>query len=266
MKNSQNPTTMIKQIIGSLARRFSGVFAGMTICTGLALSGNVAQAQTTNWLFFPFTDAPGSNTTVSSTSLGGIAGVTMTGYTGTGALVDLHGATGSGVNGAYNGDRALCLTNGDVGILYQPNNSPNPAAGQPANNLCDLGDPLLANTVTNFVISFWFNQPVKAPSGAGFQLPRLFVLSSSANGSANDGSANSIGVKFQQENQFIFSLNTTAFTTTFGTTTYPPGDFTTNTWYFVAWAYDGTNLYQYTGSASQPATLVNQVAAPGLSV
>jgi len=253
--------------LASQARR--GQFAPLALACFL-LCGAVAHAQTTNWLFFPFTDAPGSNTTVSSTSLGGIAGVTMTGYTGSGALVDLHGAAGSGVNGAYNGDGALCLTNGDVGTLYQPNNSPNPAAGQAANNLCDLGDPLLANTITNFVVSLWFNQPVKAPSGGGFQLPRLFVLSSSTNGSANDGSANSIGVKFQQENQFIFSLNTTALTTTFGAgsppTNYPPGDFAINTWYFVAWAYDGTNIYQYTGSASQPATLVNQVAAPGLSV
>ena len=97
--------------LASQARR--GQFALLALAC-LLVSGAVAQAQSTNWLYFPFTDAPGSNTTVSSTSLGGIAGVTMTGYTGTGALVDLHGAVGSGVNGGYNGDRALSLTNGDV--------------------------------------------------------------------------------------------------------------------------------------------------------
>ena len=160
----------------------------------------------------------------------------------------------------------MCLTNGDGGT--QPGNAANPpSSASAANCVADRSDPLLANTITNFTVSMWFNQPVKAPSGGGFVLPRLFVLSSAG---GNDGTANSIGVKFQQENQFIFSVNTTTLTTSFGAgsppTNYPPGDFAINTWYFVAWAYDGTNIYQYTGSASVPATLVNQVSAPGLTV
>jgi hypothetical protein len=222
-----------------------------------------AQAQTTNWLYFPFTDAPGSNTTASSTSLGGLGGVILTGYNGAGAKEDFHGAVGSGVNGAENGVRALCLTNGDGGT--QPGNAANPpTSASAANCAADLNDPLLANTITNFVVSMWFNQPVKAPSGSGYVLPRLFVLSPSG---GNDGTANSIGVKFQQENEFIFSIGAaTTLTTVYSATTYPPGDFAINTWYYVAWAYDGATLSQYTGSASSPATLVNQVSASGLTV
>ena len=245
-------------------------FCPMAVVAGLALVlPQPAQGQTTNWLYFPFTDAPGTNTTVSSTSLGGIGGVTLTGYNGAGTAADFHGAAGSGVNGAENGDRALCLTNGDGGT--QPGNAATPpTSASAANCVADLGDPLLSKTITNFVVSLWFNQPVKAPSGSGYVLPRLFVLSTGGSPGENDGSANSIGVKFQQENEFIFSLNSTTLTTAFGAgsppTNYPPGDFAINTWYFVAWAYDGTNIYQYTGSASSPATLVNQVSAPGLSV
>ncbi len=224
------------------------------------------QGQASNWLYFPFTDPPGSNTTVSSTSLGGLGGVVLTGYSATGVPSDFHGAVGSGVNGAFDGARALCLTNGEGGT--QPGNATTPPTGASAANcVADLADPLLANTITNFIVSMWFNQPVKAPSGGGFVLPRLFVLSPSG---GNDGSANSIGVKFQQENEFIFSIGATTLTTAFGPgsppTNYPAGDFTTNTWYFVAWAYDGTNISQYTGSATSPTVLVNQVSAPGLKV
>jgi hypothetical protein len=103
-------------------------------------------------------------------------------------------------------------------------------------------------------VTFWFNQPVKAPSGAGYQLPRPFVLGNGGSPGVNDGSANSIGVKFQQENQFIFSVNTATLTTTYA------NDFTTNKWFFVAWVYDGTNLIQYTGSDTAAATLQNSFA------
>ena len=57
----------------------------MAVVAALALVlPNPGQAQTTNWLYFPFTDAPGSSNTVSSTSLGGLGGVVLTMYNATG--------------------------------------------------------------------------------------------------------------------------------------------------------------------------------------
>lgn len=230
-------------------------------------AGSVAMAQQVNWLYFPLTNAPGVATTnfPSSTSLGGISvggGQGLGAYSATGGLKDFEGAAGSGVNGMATGVAAMCLTNGD-GETQPANAAGNPlgSSAGAANYAADTADPALANVISNFVVSIWFNQPVKnTSSGAdngGVLLPRLFVLSGAG---GNDGTAPDIGVKFQQENQFIFSINATTLTTTFAQ------DFTTNKWYFVAWVYDGTNIYQYTGSDSAAATLQNQLAAPKLAV
>ena len=110
---------------------------------------------------------------------------------------------------------------------------------------------------------------------SGNTLPRLFVLSNGGSLGANDDSANSIGVKFQLGNQFEMTINNAATTTgnsynapantaTLGTTL--ASDMLANKWYFVAWVYDGTNIYQFTGSDTAVATLQNQLSAPGLSV
>jgi hypothetical protein len=110
---------------------------------------------------------------------------------------------------------------------------------------------------------------------SGNTLPRLFVLSNGGSLGANDDSANSIGVKFQLGNQFEMTINNAATTTgnsynapantaTLGTML--ASDMLANKWYFVAWVYDGTNIYQFTGSDTAVATLQNQLSAPGLSV
>jgi hypothetical protein len=220
------------------------------------LAGNVVLAQPVNLLYFPLTNAPSSVTTnfPSSTSLGGVS-ANLGAFNATGSLTDFEGAAGIGVNGLATGAAAMCLTNGDGET--QPGNAANPpASANAANSAGDIGDPNLAfGNIGSFVVTFWFNQPVKAPSGSGFVLPRPFVLSTGTS-EPNDGSANSIGVKFQQENEWIFSIGSTATLTT----TYA-SDFTTNKWYFVAWVYDGTNLYQYTGSDSTAAALQNSAAA-----
>lgn len=223
------------------------------------LSGNVAHATPVNLLYFPLTNAPGNTYMPSSTNLGGVS-VNLGTYNATGGSVDFGGAVSSGVNGIVTGARAMCLTNGDGGT--QPGNAANPpSSASAANSAADRGDAALAfGSVNDFMVTMWFNQPVKAPSGSGYVLPRLFVLGTGGSPGLNDGSANSIGVKFQQENQFIFSINTSTLTTTYAS------DFTTNKWYFVAWVYDNTNIYQFTGSDSQAATLQNQYAAPGLVV
>jgi hypothetical protein len=245
----------------SWAKRLS-LFACLGLFFGLVAVLSVPAAPV-NLLFFPLTNAPGISTTVfpSSTSLGGV-GVNLNAYNATGAAKDFEGAAGSGVNGMVNGVAAMCLTNGDGGT--QPGNAtgtPLGASANASNSGADKGDPLLGfGSIHDFVVTMWFNQPVKAQSGSGLVLPRLFVLSTGSGSGQNDGTANSIGVKFQQENEFIFSLNTTTLTTTYAS------DFTTNKWYFVAWVYDNTNLYQFTGSDTTAATLQNQFAAPGLVV
>jgi hypothetical protein len=110
---------------------------------------------------------------------------------------------------------------------------------------------------------------------SGNTLPRLFVLSTGGSPGENDDSANSVGVKFQLGDQFELSINNAATTTgnsynapantaSLGTTL--SSDLQPNKWYFVAWVYDSTNLYQYTGSDTGVATLQNQLSAPGLSV
>ena len=233
--------------------------AALILC-GL-LASNLASAQV-NLLYFPLTNnAPGITTFPSSTSLGGV-NVSLTAYNPAGTVVNTFGGlNGSGVNGVVTGAAAMCLTNGAGGS--QPANAPNPpSTANAANSACDLGDAALGfGNVSNFVVTMWFNQPVKAPSGAGFVLPRLFVLGAGGSPGVNDGSANSIGVKFQQANQLIFSIGSTAAGAL--TTTYA-SDFTTNKWYFLAWVYDGTNIYQYTGADTAAATLQNQASAPGL--
>ncbi len=258
MKDIQAHSSSVARVMRSIFGPGLGLacmaFAASLCCT------TTAEAQQVNLLYFPLTNAPGNTFMPSSTSLGGV-NVNLSTYNAAGTAVDFGGAAGIGVNGLASGARAMCLTNGDGGT--QPGNAPNPpsSAGN-ANSAADLGDPALAlGSLNNFVVTMWFKQPVKAPSGTGFVLPRLFVLGAGGSPGVNDGSANSIGVKFQQANQFIFSINTTAALTTTYTS-----DLTTNQWYFLAWVYDGTNLYQYTGSETSVATLTGQGAAPGLVV
>src|ERR1019366_7748088 len=123
--------------------------------------------------------------------------------------------------------------------------------------------------------TMWVKEPIVYSDATGNTLPRLFVLSSSASPGANEDTANSIGVKFQLGNQFELVINNATTTTgnsynapantaTLGTTL--ASDLLANKWYFVAWVYDGTNIYQFTGSDSGVATLQNQFSAAGLSV
>jgi hypothetical protein len=238
------------------------------IMAGLLLSGAVGQAQTpVNQLYFPLTDAPGTTSTPSSTSLGG-SNVSLSMYNGSGTLVDLHGASGSGVNGLVSGARAMCMTNGDTGNATQSAN-----ANGAANSATIQGSAALAfGTISNFLITMWIKEPIVYSDASGNTLPRLFVLSPTG---GNDDTANSIGVKFQLGDQFEFVIN--AATTTTGNSYNAPAntasmgttytsDFLANKWYFVSWIYDGTNIYQYTGSDTSPATLQNQFSAPGLTV
>ena len=236
------------------------------------LAGNLALGQQVNLIFLPLTNAPGVVTTSypNDTALGGI-NLNLSCYNGAGTSKDLEGLGGSGVNGAATGLGAMCLTNGDTGNATQSAN-----ANAAANSAADLGDPNLAfGQINNFVITFWFKEPIVYSDATGNTLPRLFVLSTGGSPGENDDSANSIGVKFQLGDQFELTVN--AATTTTGNSYNAPantaslgttlgGDLLPDKWYFVAWVYDSTNLYQYTGSDTAVATLQNQLTAPGLSV
>ena len=60
-----------------------------------------------------------------------------------------------------------------------------------ANCIADFGNTALEkNLNSGWVVSFWFNQPVKQISGTGQILPRMFVLSLGRYPGLNDGSAN----------------------------------------------------------------------------
>lgn len=204
----------------------------------------------------------------SSTALGG-ANINVTMYNASGTAVDLAGVNGSGVNGAATAAAAIDFTN-----------SENDVGGQSANNngaancAADLGDAALApiGTINNFIVTLWFNQAGSVATAGNPTDPRLFVLSTTG---GNDGTANSIGVKYQVGNQFEIDINSPttqtgnsynapAGTASMGTTY--ASVFPNNKWEFVAWVYDGTNLYQYTGSDTAVATLQNQLSCPGLSV
>ncbi len=258
MKNKLNPVFSRSAVIGMAAIIISLLYSG------------IALGEPVNLFRFTLTNnAPSITTMPSDTSLGGVnASLTM--YNAAGTAVDYAGLAGSGVNGAVNGAAAVCFTNGQTGSATTSANN-NGAASCTA----DKADATIAPSaaITNFVMTFWFNEAIAISDSTGNLLPRLFNFNAA---NANDDTANSIGLKFQTGNQFEFEINNPTTTTgnsynapantaSLGTTYaggYPPA----NKWVFVAWMYDGTNIYQYSGSDSSAATLQNQYAAAGLSV
>jgi hypothetical protein len=271
MKKIQVHQAFVGHAVPSRLGRTNMSLAFIAVMAACLSAGSLAQAQLVNLLFLPLTNAPATVITSfpSSTSLGGVS-VALSAYNAAGNSTDFEGAAGSGVNGLATGAAAMSTTNGDGGT--QPANatgSPLGSSANAANSAADLGDANLGfGAINNFVVTFWFNELVQPASLAAADagqlvLPRPFVLSTGGSPGENDGSANSIGVKFQQQNEFIFSFGGASVKTL--TTPYT-SDFASNKWYFVAWVYDGTNIYQYTGSDTTAATLQNQASAPGVVV
>ena len=186
-----------------------------------------------------FDDASG--TTTASDSSGGGVSLTLQMLSRYAASTNLHGAANSGVGGVPNSNRALDL-------------SSNPSQGASGNFAAVTNAALGFGNVTNFVVSMWFKQSVGLPSNIG---PRMFVLGNSTN--IDCGTANSIGMKFQVANQLYFFVNTVQATATFA---YLP----TNSWVFVAMAYDGANVRLYEGTDVTPATLISTTSAPNQTV
>ena len=184
----------------------------------------------------PFTDAPGTTTSPSDSSGGGV-NVTMQMTDGSGAPADYHGAAGSGVRGESNGSRALDFSSNGTN---QPG-IPGPLA---ATTNAALG----FGTVSSFAMSLWFKQSALMSSGANVG-PRLFVL---GGGTPSDaGETNSIGLKFQTAGQLYFQL---------GATTVPFNiNLQTNNWVFVAAVYDGASVSIYQGTDGAISTLTTNV-------
>ena len=161
-----------------------------------------------------------------------------------GTAANYHGAANSGVAGLTNGNRALDFSSN----TGQGGNGPIAAT---TNASLGFGN------VTNFVVTMWFKQSALMASGANIG-PRMFVLGNSTN--IDCGTANSIGMKFQDNSDLWFYVNTIQATASFGSS------LPANTWIFVAMAYDGMNVTLYEGTDLTPATLISTTAAAGQTV
>jgi len=234
----------------SKKRQPISLWKSISIAVCAVLLSGAAYGQSKIALSLPLTNAPGS-TAMPSDATGGGANISVGMFNGANVASDFHGLPGSGVNGSLSGVRAMCFTNG-AGTTQPANNS---AASDYAQDASDAA--LGFGSVSNFVITMWVNQFAKMPP-AGNIGPRLFILG--GGGVAGDTStANTIGVKFQGTAQMYLSINT-------GNPTLGPAlsaDVPANKWVFVAWAYDGTNAYEYYGSDTASAQLVGQASAPG---
>ncbi len=214
----------------------------------------MAQAQTpANRLHFAFSDAPGSVTTVSDTNLNSGAvttSLTMLGTNGTTA-VDLHGAVGSGVNGAVTGNRAMDFTSdltSSQGNTQPANNTANAVSAQDwgDTNLLALGN---GGVITNFVATIWIKQVAQQPANIG---PRLWILNAGATGVDSGGSSGCLGLKFQMANQLYLQID--GDVETLGPAN--ASNFPTNQWLFFAVTYDGTTASMFYGTDSSATALL----------
>jgi hypothetical protein len=218
------------------------ILAFIAVFAGCLLSGSVAHAQTPA-LKFTFEDAPGTTTANS-----GIQSVSLTMFNAANVATDLHGAAGSGVSGAINGSRALDFSSA-------PNYGGANAPMADAVSSAALG----FGNVTSFTATEWFKEDAFQPPVNGL-LGRMFVLG--AGTAATDiNNANTIGMKWQQPNQWNVSIGTGNPTAT----AIFPANLPTNTWLFMAIVYDGTNVNIYKGSETATATLISTTSAPGLT-
>jgi hypothetical protein len=109
--------------------------------------------------------------------------------------------------------------------------------------------------IGGFTVTMWFKQLYLLPANYG---PRMFIL---GNGTNSDcGTANSIGMKFQDAADLYFFVNTVQAIASFGSS------LPSNTWIYVAMTYDQTNVMIYEGTDQTPATLISATAAAGQTV
>lgn len=206
----------------------------------------------------------------SDTSVSGTLNATLTMFNPAGTTaVDLHGAIGSGVNGAATGIRAMDFTPDLTPTqTNQPANS-NPNTLNSAGNAVvafDGNDATLATLnggiLTNFVATVWFKLNATMLNGATVG-PRIWILNAGTAGVDSGGSANTLGLKFQQNNQLAFQMGTDN-PTFLGTS--PSGIFPGAKWLFFAIVYDGTNVSMYYGSDSAVSQLIGSATTAGRTI
>jgi len=202
--------------------------------------GNVPYGPTLK-VRFPLDDAGPGTTTPSDTTGGGVS-ASLQMQNSSGAAADYHGAANSGVAGWTTGSRAL-------------NFSSNPGQGGSGPIATTTNASLGFGNITNFLATMWFRQSVQLSNNIG---PRMFILGNSTN--TDCGTANSIGMKFQDDSDLYFFVNTSLCAASFGSS------LPLNSWTFVAMSYDGTNVSLYEGSDLTSATLISTTAAANQTV
>jgi fibronectin type 3 domain-containing protein len=226
---------------GVYSLAFQATKGAMVTSIGLTVVvGNVAYGPTLK-LRYAFDDSGTGTTTPSDTSGGGV-NVSLSMLNKNGGTTNLHGAANSGVAGLTTGSRALNLFS-------------NTSQGGNGNFAAVTNAALGFGNVTNFAVTMWFKQSVGLPLNIG---PRMFVLGNSTN--SDCGTANSIGMKFQDAANLYFFVNTVQATAAFGS------NLPTNTWVFLAMVYDGTNVTLYEGTDLASASLVSTTGTSGQTV
>ncbi len=223
-------------------------FASIAILATCLLAGNLAHAQTPV-LRFSFEDL-GNITDTNSQS----TPVVLTNFTkaATYTTADLHGPAGSGVSGQLDNNSSLVLTD----ATYVASGGVNGPGAWVANS-SDLATEL-GGTVKSFTATEWFNGTVLPPLNS--LLGRMFVLGTGA--AATDiNAANTIGMKWQQPNQWNVSIGTGNPTAT----AIFPANLPINTWLYMAIVYDYTNVMIYQGTTTNYAQLISKTYAPGLA-
>ena len=207
----------------------------------LATSVCVSQAQTL-LLRMPFNDTGGGTTAQSDTSTGG-ANVVLNTLDTNGVAANFHGIPGSGVSGL------------NVALDFSTNLSVNlgPVADNTASTALNFG------TLSAYTATVWFkpNCSGNVTAGSSTITSRIFTLG--ANGVADKGVANSLGV---------FWNNSTTINCAFGNGlslagSAQPGAFTPGQWYFIAVTYDGATATIYQGTDS--GNIITQVAQQALT-
>ena len=177
--------------------------------------------------------------------------VVLTNFNAAGTATDLHGVAGTGVSGQLDGNRALTLTNASY-VTSGGVNGPGAFVASSSSLATALG-----GTITSFTATEWFNGTVLPPVNA--LLGRMFLLGPGT--AATDiNSANTIGMKWQQPNQWNVSIGTGNPTAT----AIFPANLPINKWLFMAIVYDNTNVMIYQGSDTASAQLISTTPAPGL--
>jgi beta-galactosidase len=226
---------------GVYSLAFQATKGVMTTTVGLTVVvGNVPYGPALR-VRFAFDDVGPGTTTPSDTSGDGVS-ATLKMLDDSGVATDYHGATYSGVAGLTTGSRAL-------------NFSSNTGQGGNGSIAATTNASLGFGNVTNFAVTMWFKQSVLLSNTIG---PRMFVLGNSTN--IDCGTANSIGMKFQDASDLWFFVNTIQVTASFSSS------LPISNWVFVAMVYDGSNVRLYEGTDLTPAALISTTAVAGQTV